>query len=250
MIYNVCQLIKFLSVVVEVIAGVLSRIIMQTRCLRFQDKGTHMRLQLALDVVDIAGAKSMLAELNDIIDIVEIGTPFILKEGVKAITEIKKAYPFLRILADVKIMDAGDHEARLAYDAGADIVTVLGAAADITIQNVVRATRECQKEVMVDMIAVQDIETRVKHIDKFAVDYICVHTASDVQQQGQNPYEELKLLHRVLQYAKPAVAGGITADKLPHLIPYHPEIVIVGSAITGKPDKRKAALEFKKLMKG
>ena len=216
-------------------------------------KVTRMRLQLALDLVDIAGAKAILAELSDIIDIVEIGTPFILKEGVHAITEIKQAYPSLSVLADMKIMDAGDHEARLAYDAGADIVTVLGVAADTTIQNVVRAARayqkEVMKEVMVDMIAVQNLETRVKHIDKFAIDYICVHTASDLQQQGQNPYAELKLLHQVLQHAKPAVAGGIAADKLQHIIPYHPEIIIVGSAITGKPDQRKAALEIKELMK-
>ena len=208
-----------------------------------------MRLQLALDLVDIAGAKAILAELSDVIDIVEIGTPFILKEGVHAITEIKQAYSSLSVLADMKIMDAGDHEARLAYDAGADIVTVLGVAADTTIQNVVRAARAYQKEVMVDMIAVQDLETRVKHIDKFAIDYICVHTASDLQQQGQNPYAELKLLHQVLQHAKPAVAGGIAADKLQHIIPYRPEIIIVGSAITGKPDQRKAALEIKEAMK-
>jgi len=30
------------------------------------------------------------------------------------------------VLADLKIMDAGEHEANLAFEAGADIVTVLG----------------------------------------------------------------------------------------------------------------------------
>ena len=59
-----------------------------------------MKLQLALDLVDIDGAKLILDELHDIIDIVEIGTPFLIKEGVKAITEIKKTYPFLDVLAD------------------------------------------------------------------------------------------------------------------------------------------------------
>jgi 3-hexulose-6-phosphate synthase len=204
-----------------------------------------MRLQLALDLVDIDGARSILAELSDIIDIVEIGTPFIIKEGVKAITEIKHAYPSLDVLADVKIMDAGEHEAKLAYDAGADIVTVLGAAPNVTIQNVTKAARKYKKEVMIDMIAVKDIGSRVRQIDKIGVDYICVHTASDVQSQGQNAFEELKLVCRILQHAKPAVAGGITADTLQHIIPYHPEIVVVGSAITSKPDTRKAAVEIK-----
>jgi 3-hexulose-6-phosphate synthase len=208
-----------------------------------------MKLQLALDLVDIDGAKLILDELHDIIDIVEIGTPFLIKEGVKAITEIKNAYTFLDVLADVKIMDAGDYEAKLAYDAGADIVTVLGVAADVTIQNVVNAAREYQKKVMVDMIAVRGIENRATEIDNMAVDYICVHTASDVQHQGKNPFEELQRVHRVLRRAKPAVAGGITAERLQSLIPYRPEIVIVGSAITSKPDKRKATIDIQRVIR-
>ena len=43
--------------------------------------------------------------------------------------------------ADLKIMDAGEHEANLAFNAGADIVTVLGVAHDETIRGVVRAAR-------------------------------------------------------------------------------------------------------------
>ena len=82
-----------------------------------------MKLQLALDLVDLNEAQALLAELHDLVDLVEIGTPFLIREGVKAITDIKRTYPALEVLADVKIMDAGDYEAKLAYDAGADIVT-------------------------------------------------------------------------------------------------------------------------------
>jgi 3-hexulose-6-phosphate synthase len=208
-----------------------------------------MKLQLALDLVDINEAKFILNEVKDLIDIVEIGTPFIIKEGVRAIAEITNAYPLLEVLADVKIIDAGDHEARLAYDAGADIVTVLGAAANMTIQKVVRTAREYQKKVMVDLIAIENIEQRAIQIDKLEVDYICVHTASDVQAQGENPLENLKRLKAIVQNAKLAVAGGITAETLQYIIPYQPEIVIVGSAITTKQDKRQAALELRKVMR-
>lgn len=208
-----------------------------------------MKLQLALDLVDINGAKLILNEVKDTIDIVEIGTPFIIKEGVRAIAEIKNAYPFLEVLADVKIMDAGEHEAKLAYDAGADIVTVLGAAANVTIQKVTSTAREYQKKVMVDMIAVGNIEQRAIQIDRIGIDYICVHTASDLQNQGENPLEALKRLKAVVQNAKSAVAGGITAETLQYIIPYQPEIIIVGGAITTKQDKRKAVLELKKVMR-
>ncbi|RKY90776.1 3-hexulose-6-phosphate synthase [candidate division KSB1 bacterium] len=208
-----------------------------------------MKLQLALDMVDIEGAKAILKEVNGVIDIAEVGTPFVIKEGLRAVTEIKNAYPSLKVLADLKIMDAGEHEARLGFHAGADIVTVLGVADDITIRRVVKAARECRGQVMVDMISVADIEKRAVQIDNFGVDYICVHTAFDVQDSANDPLEEMKLLKHALQNAKPAIAGGIKKDTLKQIIPYKPEIVVVGGSITSRPDVRQAALEIKEIMK-
>ncbi len=207
-----------------------------------------MKLQLALDLVDCQEAKAILSEVHDLIDIVEIGTPFLLKEGVRAITEIKSAYSSLNVLADVKIMDAGDHEARLVYNAGADIVSVLGAAASVTIQNVVKTARACRKQVMVDMIAVEPIEQRTVQIDQFGVDYICVHTGTDVQAQGKRPLDELQRVSAIIRNARIAVAGGINQETLPQILVYQPEIVIVGGAITAKKDKRQAVLALKEVM--
>ena len=44
------------------------------------------------------------------------------------------APPTATLLADLKIVDAGELEAQIGFDAGADIVTVLGVAHDVTIQ--------------------------------------------------------------------------------------------------------------------
>lgn len=56
-----------------------------------------------------------------------------IEEGLAAVRHLKARYPQQRVLADLKIMDAGEHEAQLAFSAGADIVTVLGLAADSTV---------------------------------------------------------------------------------------------------------------------
>jgi 3-keto-L-gulonate-6-phosphate decarboxylase len=42
-------------------------------------------------------------------------------------------YPRFQILADLKIMDGGAEEARIGYEAGTDIVTVLEAAGRIPV---------------------------------------------------------------------------------------------------------------------
>lgn len=207
-----------------------------------------MRLQLALDFIDIEGALHILRDVKEVIDIVEVGTPFIVRFGLKPVIEIKKEFPDLTVLADLKIMDAGAHEAQMAYDAGADIVTVLGVADDATIKGTIEVAKKENKEVLIDMIAVKDIETRAIEIDAMGADYICVHTAFDVQDQGLNPLEELELVGKVVKNAKTAVAGGIKTETLKKIIPFSPAIVVCGGGITSKKDKYAAAKEMKDLM--
>ena len=69
-----------------------------------------VELQLALDFISIEDSIELLKEVGDSIDIVEIGTPFIVKDGMRAVREVRKAFPNLKILADLKIMDAGKEE--------------------------------------------------------------------------------------------------------------------------------------------
>ena len=68
----------------------------------------------------------VLASAAPAVDIVEIGTPLLIAEGLGAVRAVCSAHPGMIVLADTKIMDAGGYEARLAFEAGADIVTVLG----------------------------------------------------------------------------------------------------------------------------
>lgn len=52
-----------------------------------------------------------------------------------SVRTLKDTHPDLLVLCDAKIMDAGAYEVRLAFDAGADIVTVLAVTDDLTIQD-------------------------------------------------------------------------------------------------------------------
>ncbi|MFH1006795.1 MAG: 3-hexulose-6-phosphate synthase [Candidatus Latescibacterota bacterium] len=209
-----------------------------------------MKLQLALDLIDIDGAKRFLEDVIDLVDIVEIGTPFLLLEGAKAITEIKRAYPLVTVLADTKIADAGDHEAKIAFEAGADIVTVLGAAHDATIRLAVGQAQTSGKKVLIDLIAVEKVEKRALELDGLGVDYVCVHTAFDIQASGADPLQELQLVHPVLNHAGMAVAGGVNPETLSRIASYDPEIVVVGGFITGNPHPRRAAKAIRALLEG
>lgn len=196
-----------------------------------------MELQLALDLVNIPEAKQVVAEVAEFIDIVEIGTPVVINEGLHAVKAIKEAFPQLRVLADLKIMDAGGYEVAKASEAGADIITVLGVSDDATIKGAVAEALKQGKQVMVDMINVKDIESRAVEIDALGVDYICVHSGYDHQAEGKNSFEELAAIKRVVKHAKTAVAGGIKMETLPEVIQANPDLVIVGGESQVNPIK-------------
>ena len=207
-----------------------------------------MKLQLALDFTTLADAMKIAENLKDAIDILEIGTPWIIQEGISVVRKMKEAFPDLTILADLKIMDAGEHEAAMAFNAGADIVTVLGFSGLDTIAAVVKQAGLYQRQVMVDMIGIDQISRKGAQIDQLGVDYICVHTAIDRQHRA-DPLVDLQRLNKVLSHAQSAVAGGITLATLPNFIKENPDIVIVGSGITKAQDKRQAAFTMQALLK-
>ncbi|MCA0756233.1 3-hexulose-6-phosphate synthase [Paenibacillus sp. N4] len=207
-----------------------------------------MKLQLALDLVDIQGAIEVVKEVESFVDVVEIGTPIVINEGLHAVKAIKEAFPGMTVLADLKIMDAGGYEVMKASEAGADIVTILGVAEDASIKGAVEEARKQGKQILVDMIAVKNLAERAAQVDSLGVDYICVHTGYDLQAAGQNSFDDLRTIKSVVKSAKTAVAGGIKLSTLPEVIAAAPDLVIVGGGITSQEDKKAAAAEMKQLI--
>lgn len=208
-----------------------------------------MRLQIALDLVTQNEALAILDEICDLIDIVEVGTPWIVKEGILPVKTIRSAFPDIVLLADTKIMDAGKEEAQIALDAGADIVTVLGIADDATILAATAETHQRGKEILADMISVPNLECRASEIDRFGVDYICVHTGFDALTSRRTPIQELKIAQRVVSRDIVAAAGGINRTTVANVAAEHPAVIIVGGGITSQRNKRDAAKEIRRIIR-
>ena len=207
-----------------------------------------MLLQLALDMIDVEQGLELAGLVEKTIDIIEIGTPFIIRDGMAPVRRFCAAFPKLSILADIKIMDAGRHEARIAIEAGASILTVLGVADDITIRAAIEEAHKASRKVMVDMICVKEMEKRTKEVDALGADYICAHTAYDIQRTGRDPLEELKLIKANLTHAQAAVAGGVTLDNIAAIAAERPAIVVIGGGITGQREPAATAEKMKEII--
>lgn len=212
-----------------------------------------MLLQLALDIPHAGTVRRLLDQTASGVDIIELGTPLLIRYGTDIISEIRRDYSETRILADLKIADAGTVESGLAFDAGADIVTVLGTAHQATLRGAVEQAKQSGGRIMADLITAREVDeaVRLAHaLDLAGVDFICLHTAFDTRgQEDSEPIpDRIDRVGAVVHRAGLAVAGGLNPASIERLVPHGPDIVIVGSYITGNADPGRAVREIKEIM--
>lgn len=189
-----------------------------------------MKLQIALDG-ELQESLTILQAVHAFVDIAEVGTPLIFREGMSAVQHLRRTFPTLPLLADLKIMDAGEEEATIAFAAGCSLVTVLGVTQEATLRGALAAAGRFGGQIMVDMMQVPDPIPQARRFLAMGCHYLCVHTAHDLQ-AAQTPLATLRQLRQELPDAPLAVAGGINPDTIDAVAALRPAIIIVGSAIT------------------
>ena len=179
-------------------------------------------------------------------EILEVGTPLIKSAGLDAVREFRKRFPNAIIVADLKTFDTGWLEVELAAEAGADVVTVLGATDDYTIRDAVGAARKYGVKVMCDLINVPDPLKRAKEVEKLGCDIICVHMGISAQMRERDVLKKLEVLSQIIKSVKipVAVAGGVRLEHINNLVKAGCKIIIVGSAITKASNPEEATKRF------
>lgn len=200
-----------------------------------------MKLQIALDLLNLEDAikiADMAAGAGA--QVLEVGTPLIKSEGLRAIREIKKRYSDKIIFADMKIMDTGCLETEMAANAGADIVQVLGAAPDDTIKEAIKASKRLGVKICCDLIGIKNPVERAIALEKLGVDYINLHIGIDQQAKQTYPYKTLEEI-RKNTHTPIIVAGGINDKNIEPLKKFsNVEIIIVGGYITRSQNPKEA----------
>ena len=209
-----------------------------------------LELQLAIDLLNKEEAAELANKVKDYVDIVEIGTPIVINEGLPSVQHLNDNVDGVKVLADLKIMDAADYEVSQAVKFGADVVTILGVAEDASIKAAVDEAHKHGKQLLVDMIAVQDLEKRAKDLDDLGADYIAVHTGYDLQAEGQSPLESLRKVKSVISNSKVAVAGGIKPDTIKDIVSENPDLIIVGGGIANADNPVEAAKQCRAAIEG
>ncbi|WP_078431494.1 3-hexulose-6-phosphate synthase [Metabacillus halosaccharovorans] len=201
-----------------------------------------MNLQLALDRLTKEDCIRIAKETEKSIDIIEIGTGVIKEYGMSIIREMRSLFPDKLILADMKTCDAGKHEARQAFEAGADITTVMAFSSDLTIKDTLQVAKEMGKQVMIDLLEIHSRD-RIAELKELDVKLVSLHVGKDKQTEGTFDTTLFSLVEDF--NFEVAVAGGINLENIREIAAHQPDIIIAGSSITGAEKPALAAAKMK-----
>lgn len=203
-------------------------------------------LQVALDLFSTEEALKVLSEVGEYVDIIELGTPLMIAEGARVVKTVKEKYPNKIIFADIKVMDGGGVVPKVVFDAGADMVSVLAAADNHTIQATIDLAKKYNGKVLVDMCSVKDIPARGKEVVVMGPDYLCVHVGYDIQATGVDPIEELRKLDGIDCHK--AIAGGIKLTTFEDAVKSPADVIISGGGIYNQPNMKEVAAKMREIL--
>ena len=203
-------------------------------------------LQVALDLVDLAEVKRVLCEIPDSDHIlIEVGTPLVKMLGTSVVHEIRAARPGSFVILDLKTLDTGNLEVRLAADATADAVVISGLAPKKTIELAINEARKTSIYSIIDMLNVQNPLGVLQGLDVLP-DVVELHRAIDMEASAHvwDQIPAIKALATEGRKLLVAVAGGIRVDTEADALKAGADILVVGRAITRSKDIKDMAERF------
>ena len=205
-------------------------------------------VQISLDLTNIDEALETAAlAMRAGVDWLEAGTPLILAEGLHGVRALRKDFPNVPIVADLKTMDGGYLEAEMMAKAGATHVVVMARAHAETIKCVVNAGRDFGVKVMGDNLGCEDMIGAAKWLEDLGCDYVIHHIGYDerrgIAAQGNrmpSPLDQLREVVNAVNIPVQAV-GGLTLEQAIRCPEFGAPMVVLGAPLTIDADAFKTA---------
>ncbi|QDS95505.1 3-hexulose-6-phosphate synthase [Roseimaritima multifibrata] len=196
-------------------------------------------VQISLDLTNIDEAlQTAELAIRAGVDWLEAGTPLILAEGLHGVRELRRAFPGVPLVADLKTMDGGYLEAEMMAKAGATHVVVMARAHAETIKCVVKAGADFGCQVMGDNMVCPDMVAGAKWLEDLGCDFIIHHIGYDerrgIAAAGQPMPSPLDQLRAVVDAVKVPVqaVGGLSIEQAIACPQHGAPLVVLGAPLT------------------
>lgn len=187
-----------------------------------------MKLQVSLDLPQLEKAVAYALEIQNEVDIIEVGSLLIYKYGEQAIKQFREALPQTLILADMKIADRGKEASKIAFQAGADWVTVVAGTSKNVIHTVCSTAHDMGKKVMLDLIDASSLGQSALEAQTLGVDALLFHKPTDehAQELSADQWDIVKGNTKLPVF----IAAPITRDSLKIILSFKPDGIIISKS--------------------
>ncbi|MCH4160017.1 MAG: orotidine 5'-phosphate decarboxylase [Bifidobacterium sp.] len=197
-----------------------------------------MKLQVAIDRVDLAKAEEFVRELRGEVDIIEMGTSLTMEFGVRSLAPLVSLAGDTPMLGDIKTCDEGAYEFDTGFSCGFSYLTVMGAASIETVRTCYESTARHGRRMMIDLIGCD--EERVTMLSEFSDAIFYLHTSIDAP-QPPSPLQEIRAFKRDFPSVRHiAISADGNLEEIGDLSREGVEILIMGPTINTAADPKAA----------
>lgn len=207
-----------------------------------------MQVQYAIDTLSVDSALAAADTAVEAgIKCLEAGHVLVKAVGIGIVSTLRKRFPEVEIVADMKTMDMGRDEVAIAGDAGADLVIVCAAASDGVLAAAHQEAASRHMDLLVSLMGVRNRTERARAVLDLGLSRVIAHRGIDdgYLWSDSGPRGQLLELGR-LPEVRLALAGGINARSAAEFKDIPLERFIVGRGIS---EARDPAKEIDDLLK-
>lgn len=208
-------------------------------------------LQIALDSLSLEKAVTDAKQAENLVEIIEVGTILACAEGMKAVSTLRALHPNHIIVCDLKTTDGGTILAKMAFEAGADWLTVSAAAHPATKAackkvadefNATNPNLKVKKEIQIEIYGNWTLDD-AKDWANLGVKQAIYHRSRDAELAGKGwTPEDVDLMKQLSALGlELSITGGIVPQDI-HLFKEikNAKAFIAGRALVGENGKTTA----------
>jgi 3-keto-L-gulonate-6-phosphate decarboxylase len=207
-----------------------------------------VKLIISYDLTNLSQAVEIAKKTAQAADIIEVGLPLLLSEGVAAVSAFRKEFPTKPILADAKLVDRVSDIIPLLCKSGASLITVLYGTSNKVIQKATTIAHEKGAKVILDLIDPETMGQAAREAEALNVDYVLFHF----------PHDETSTANHLDQWDSVRgntklpifVSGRVSEETFADIAKLKPSGIFVSESITKAPDPTSVANRFKALTEG
>jgi len=201
-----------------------------------------MKLHIAFDLLDLEKCIQIARIAQPHVDRFEIRASLLYAYGIHAIEVFKKEFPDTELFVDTKIVNHGKELSNLAFQAGADIISVMAGAPEHFIHAVCNHSHDQKKKVLLDLLDTSLVGQAALMASSLRVDGIIFYQTPE-ENQGYAPSEKWQSVEE--NSTVPIFIGSnITRNNIDGVLALNPAGITLGKAITQAQDPLAEILYF------